>query len=71
MIAGFGACFTSGSASLASIWIGFGSGLGFGISIFESFHLQLGRLGVEAAARRRSHLHLRWRRRSCGERSTP
>ena len=36
MMAGFGASFTTGSASFASIWIGFGSGFGFGISILRT-----------------------------------
>src|ERR1039458_8911500 len=45
MIAGLGAAFTSGNATLASITIGFGYGLGFGTSIFGASICSLGGSG--------------------------
>src|ERR1039457_3750930 len=44
-MAGFGASFTTGSANFASIWMGFGSGLGFGISILRASNSILGGCG--------------------------
>ena len=47
--AGLASAFTTGSVILASIWIGFGSGLGLGISIFGASISSLGSFGGEGS----------------------
>ncbi len=61
-----GLALTAGSVTLASIWIGFGSGFGFGSTICALLQLHLGRLRRRRHFRRRRLLDLHSRRRITG-----